>query len=134
LLLVAIVKSATAGNAIFSINDQRVGLFLTIVADIMLIVGIYLYFVGPWGYRQIESAGMGEAMKNPVSRFFGVEHLVGMLVAIILIHVGKAQGKKSKSHRIKHKRTIIFYFLALIIILVSIPWPFRSVGDGRGWF
>lgn len=133
LLLVAIFRSLGAGNKNFTHQDQRIGLLLTIFADIMLLVGIYLYFVGPLGYKQIEN-GMGEAMKNSVSRFFGVEHLIGMLVAIILMHIGKAQGKKDLSHRTKHRRTALFYVLALLIILATIPWPFREVGAGRGWF
>lgn len=134
LLLIAIFRSATAGNANFTQRDNRINTMLVVVADIMLLIGIYLYFAGPWGYQQIESSGMGEAMKNPVKRFFGIEHILGMLVAIILIHVGKIQGKKSLSHRMKHRRTLIFFLLALVIMLASVPWPFRAVGADRGWF
>ena len=62
----------------------------------MLLVGIYLYFVGNNGYNQLkEYDGMGEVMKNSTARFFVVEHLIGMLIAIILLHIGKAQGRKA---------------------------------------
>jgi L-asparagine transporter-like permease len=57
-----------------------------------------------------------------------------MLIAIILIHIGKAQGKKRISDKAKHKRTLLFYVLALLIILASIPWPFRQVGAGSHWY
>jgi hypothetical protein len=57
-----------------------------------------------------------------------------MLIAIILLHIGKAQGKKRISDKAKHRRTLIFYFLALLIILASIPWPFREIGADRGWY
>lgn len=135
LLLVAIFRSATAGNKNFTHADQRVGLFLMIFTDLMLLVGLVLYFMGNWGSQQIENfGGMGEVMKNPTARFFAVEHLIGMLIAIVLIHVGKAQGKKDLPHRTKHRRTFIFYLLALLVILISIPWPFREVGLDRGWF
>jgi hypothetical protein len=77
---------------------------------------------------------MGEVMKEPFSRFFTVEHTLGMLIAIILIHIGKAQARKQISDKAKHKRTLIFYLLALLIILASIPWPFRQVGAGSHWF
>jgi hypothetical protein len=53
---------------------------------------------------------------------------------VVLMHIGKAQGKKQLSDRAKHRRTMIFYLLALLIILASIPWPFREVGAGRGWY
>ncbi|HEU4472335.1 MAG TPA: hypothetical protein VFR58_14685, partial [Flavisolibacter sp.] len=123
-----------AGNRPYIRTDNRLGLILTIVSDIMLLIGIYLWFAGDWGYRLIQNASMSEVMKNPVTRFFAVEHQIGMLIAIVLIHVGKAQGKKQISDRSKHRRTMIFYFLALLIILASIPWPFREVGSGRGWY
>jgi membrane protein DedA with SNARE-associated domain len=99
----------------------------------MLLIGIYLYFVGQYGYKLIQN-GMGAAMKDPYSRFFAVEHLAGMLIAIILIHIGKAQGKRPIGDRAKHKRTMIFYLVALLIILASIPWPFREIFANRGWF
>jgi hypothetical protein len=135
ILLIAIFRSLAAGNKNFTHSDQRVGLFLTIVADIMLLIGIYLYFVGSWGYKQIEiHGGMGEAMREPTARFFAVEHLVGMLIAIVLLHIGKAQGKKDLPHHIKHRRTAIYYIIALLVIVASIPWPFREIGAGRGWF
>jgi hypothetical protein len=135
LLLVAVFRSATAGNRKFSNGDQKVGLFLMIATDLMLLVGIYLYFAGSWGSQLIQrSGGMGEVMKNSTTRFYAIEHQVGMLLAIILIHVGKAQSKKNLSHLLKHRRTFVYYLIALILIIASIPWPFRQVGEGRGWF
>jgi hypothetical protein len=134
LLLIGLFRSLTAGNRNFTHSDQRVGLLLTIFSDLMLLVGLYLYFAGPWGYQQIEANGMSGAMVNATSRFYAVEHQIGMLLAIILIHIGKAQGKKDLPHRTKHRRTAIYYGLALLIILAFIPWPIREVGLGRGWF
>lgn len=133
LLLIAIFRSVTAGNRNFNATDQKVGLFLTIAADLMLVVGLILYFTGSFGHTQL-NGGMGTAMKNAVNRYWGIEHQIGMLVAIILMHIGKAQGKKNLSHNSRHRRTAIYYVLALIIILISIPWPFREAGVGRGWF
>ena len=134
LLLFAIINSLIAGNSPYIRTDNRLGLLLTIFADLMLVVGIVLWFTGSWGYQQIQTKGMAEVMKNPADRFYVIEHLLGMLIAIILIHIGKAQGKKRIADKAKHRRTLIFYFLALLIILASIPWPFREIGAGRGWY
>jgi uncharacterized membrane protein len=135
LLLVAIFRSATAGSRLFTSTDRRIGTILTIFADIMLLVGAYQWYAGKWGYKQIEFlGGVGEVMKNSTARFFAVEHLIGMLIAIILIHMGKAQAKRNITDRAKHKHTFIFYLVALLVILASIPWPFREVGADRGWF
>jgi hypothetical protein len=134
LLLFAIINSHIAGNRPYIRTDNRLGLLLTIAADLMLLIGIALWFTGPWGYQQVQTMGMADIMKDPTARFFVVEHLAGMLIAIILIHIGKAQGRKKISDKSKHMRTLLFYFLALLIILASIPWPFREIGVGRGWF
>jgi hypothetical protein len=135
LLLFAIFNSLIAGSRPYIKSDNRLGLFLTIAADLMLLVGIYLYVVGPRGYKMFQAeGGMGAVMKDPGTRFFAVEHIAGMLIAVILMHIGKAQGRKAMSDRAKHRRTMIFYLLALLIILVSIPWPFRAVGAASGWF
>jgi hypothetical protein len=134
LLIIAIFNSMVAGKRPYIRTDARTGLILTIFADLMLLVGLVLWFVGPWGYSLIQAKGMGGVMSNPVERFFVMEHNVGMLIAIVLMHIGKAQGKKAISDRAKHRRTMIFYALALLIILASIPWPFREVGMGRGWY
>ena len=60
-------------------------------------------------------------------------------VNVFMIHIGGhpgryAPGKKRISDRAKHKRTLLFYVLALLIILASIPWPFREIGAGSHWY
>ena len=135
LLLIAIFNSLVAGNRPFIKSDNRTGLFLTIFADLMLLIGIVLWFLSDrWGYKTIQARGMSEVMSDATARFYVVEHLVGMLVAIVLLHIGKAQARKPISDKAKHRRTVIFYSIALVIILLSIPWPFREVGVGRGWY
>jgi hypothetical protein len=134
LLLIAIFNSLVAGQRPWIRTDARTGTILTIFADLMLLVGLALWYFGPKGYKQIEAAGMSAVMKDSGARFFAIEHITLMVIAIILIHIGKVQGRKPISDRAKHRRTLIFYLLALVIILISIPWPFRQIGAGSGWF
>jgi hypothetical protein len=134
LLLIAIFNSLTAGNHLFTRGDARTGSLLTGFADLMFLIGIVLWYFGPRGYKLIQSMGMSAAMKDPYARFFAIEHITGMVIAIILLHIGKAQGKKAINDRAKHRRTLVFYLLALLIILLSIPWPFRQIGAGSHWY
>jgi hypothetical protein len=133
LLLVAIFNSLVAGSRPFIRTDARTGSILVICADLMFLIGLSLWYFGPWGYKVIQQQGWSEAMKDPY-RFFAIEHLVMMLIAIILLHIGKVQGRKAISDKAKHRRTLIFYLLALLIILISIPWPFRAVGAHSHWY
>jgi hypothetical protein len=132
--VVAVFKSysgMTAGKP-FSAGDGKVGLFLMIAAHTTLLVGLYLWLTGPWGLANIRNLGFGEVMKDRVYRFYAVEHLVGMLIAIVLITLGRGAAKKPIPDRAKHKRTFWFILVALVIILATVPWPFRE-GIARPW-
>ena len=94
LLLIAIFNSLVAGQRPFIRSDARTGLLLVIFTDIMLLIGLALWFFGPRGYNILKGSTMSEVMKDPFNRFFRVEHIAGMVIAVILIHIGKAQGKK----------------------------------------
>ena len=134
LLLIAIFNSMVAGNRPWIRTDARTGTILVIFADLMLVLGLVIWYFGGRGYKLIETMGMSAVMKDASARFFAVEHLAMMLIAIILIHIGKAQARKPISDKSKHRRTLVFYLIALIIILISIPWPFREIGTGSRWW
>lgn len=127
LLLIAIVRhlSGMSGRRPLTAGDKKTGLFLMISAHIQLLIGLYEWFAGNFGLNLIRNAGMGEVMKNSAMRFWAVEHFTGMLIAIILITVGRGQYKKNISDTKKHSRAFWFFLVALLIILASVPWPGR---------
>lgn len=129
LLLVTIFQSYTAKSKPASGAPlQKTSLYLLIAAHITLLIGLYQWFVGDFGLKLIQNSGMGEVMKNGASRFWAVEHIFGMVVAIILITIARGKVKK-----LNYSASFWMYLVALIIILVSIPWPFREA-IGRPWF
>ncbi len=133
LLLVAIYKSIVDKSGAFTSTHKKLGLFLMISCDIMLLIGLYQWITGPLGLKNIQNIGMKEVMGNSYYRFYSIEHITAMILAIVLIHVGRSYSKKDIPDSTKHKRTILFFGLALLIILISIPWPFREIGAGRHW-
>lgn len=116
LIAVAIIQSVIglAGNRPYSEGSRKLNLFAMISVDIQLLLGIVLYFLSP--LVQFNS----ETMKNDSTRYFTVEHWVAMLIAIALVHVGHSRSKKAATPAAKHKSIAIFYFLALLIIVVTI--------------
>jgi hypothetical protein len=66
---------------------------------------------------------IGASMKDPILRFFLVEHLIGMLLAIACAHIGRVKVKKATDDGRRHKMAAVFFGLALFLILLSIPWP-----------
>lgn len=135
LAIIAIYKSYSGmtANKPFTAGDKKIGLFLMISAHTTLLIGLYQWIVGPWGLKNIQNMGFGPVMKDSVFRFYAVEHLTGMIIAIVLITIGRGVSKKNIPDQSKHKKTFWFFLVALLIILISIPWPFRA-GIARPWF
>ncbi len=122
-LILSIYKLFTQKDAI------KTSKILLISAHASLVVGLYQYITGPLGVKLIQSAGMGATMKGAASRFWAVEHIFSMILAIVLITIGHVKYKKT----LKPGPTRILYVVALILILLAIPWPFRA-GIGRPLF
>ncbi len=127
------IWTAWRANAAFEKSTQKANLLFMILCDTQLLIGLYLYFVGPWGLKNIQNMGMANVMHDKVARFFAVEHFAGMLVALVLVHLAYATAKKNSSDLAKHKKMFWFNFIALLVMLASIPWPFRAA-IGRAWF
>lgn len=107
-------------------SDRLSALFALIFTHIQLLIGLVLYFISP------KVAFVDGMMQNSMTRFFTVEHLVLMIVAIALITVGFSTAKRATDAVAKHKKIAIYYGIGLLLILISIPWPFRELG--AGWF
>jgi hypothetical protein len=132
ILLLAVIFKSVQGmmsKRAFAPSDNKINLFLFISAHTQLLVGIILFFVSP-----VIKAGisMPEPMKNDEVRFFTMEHTVMMLIAIVLITMGRIMSKKAPTDAGKFKRLFWFNFIALLVILAAIPWPFGHVA--RPWF
>jgi len=84
---------AVISKRAYKSSDNKVGLFFMISCDIQLLLGLILYFTGMW-LRKVKS-GMGAVMKDPVERYFAVEHALMMIVAWLLVHVGRSMVKRS---------------------------------------
>ncbi len=122
-LVLALLHSFTRNAGI-----RRSSLWLMIAAHTTLLLGLYQWFTGGLGLKNIQNMGFSEVMKDPASRFWAVEHLAGMLIAIVLITIARGKAKN-----LNYKATGWLYFIALLIILAVVPWPFRE-GIGRPWF
>lgn len=114
----------------YSASDGRSNFFFMLSMDIQLLIGLVLYFSNGW-FESLKH--MGESMKDPMVRFFTMEHSVMMIIAWVLVHAGRVSVKKAKTSQAKFKKTLLFFGIALLIILIAIPWPFREA-VARPWF
>lgn len=104
-------------------GDSKIYLFALIATHTQLLIGLILYVMSP----KVDFSLIGEK----VFRFYSIEHVFMMVIAIVLITVGRVRSKKVEGAD-KHRTILYFYALAFIIIMAAIPWPFRNLGSG--WF
>lgn len=129
LLLIALVNNLMKWRrgAVYSAADQKWNLYAMSAAHLQLVVGLLLYFMSP---RVQFTAGF---MKDTFLRFYAVEHLVTMLLAILLITLGYARGKRAADDVSRFRVAFWFFFGGLILLLAGIPWPWREALGGN-WF
>ena len=111
----------------FQKKDKMLGLMTLILFHTQLLMGIILFILK---HEKLFSTGF---MKNTVLRFFAMEHPLMMLISIALVTIGYSKSKKESTSRGKFRKILVFYSIALLILLAGIPWPFRTA-LGAGWF
>lgn len=92
------------------------------VVNIQFILGLWLYFLSPVAGYFLHN--FKQAVHQRDFRFFGMEHVVMMLLAITILTIGSAKAKGRQDDKQKFKTMAIWFTAGLLIILSSIPWPF----------
>ncbi|TSJ43376.1 hypothetical protein FO440_04050 [Mucilaginibacter corticis] len=95
------------------------------IAHIQLTLGLSLYFISPIVSYFLHN--FSTAVHERAIRFFGMEHITMMLIAITLITIGSAKAKRKSIDKEKFKTMAIWFTIALLIILSSIPWSFSPL-------
>lgn len=118
------------GKREYTETDRKAGVFFSVSLDVQLLVGIILYiFLSPITRTAFQD--FGTAMTIPDIRFFAVEHILLMILAVILVHVGMIVSKRATSDVSKHRRAAIWYSLTVLVIILAIPW-WRPLLPGIG--
>lgn len=126
LIIIAIIDAVIKLRAKYKPagKDSKWKLFAMIILHLQFIIGLILYFISP---KVIFDAA---SMKNSIQRFFLVEHIALMVIAIVLVTLGHIKSKRTSDSIRKQKNIIIYFSIGLLLILLSIPWPFRNLGAG----
>jgi hypothetical protein len=105
-------------------GERNISVWAVILCHVQLLVGAILYALNWSTYA---------GMSGDAGRFWKMEHIGVMVIAIALVTIGRVSSKRTHDERVKQKRIAIYYLIALVLILWAIPWPFREIGHGRGW-
>ena len=111
--------------------DRRLNMFTTIALDIQMLLGLLLYvFLSPVTLQAFQD--FSAAMRTPRLRYWAVAHILVMLVALILAHIGNVMARKAVSDDARHRRTVLFFGGVVLFLLLGTPWP--GLPNGRPLF
>ena len=108
------------GGRAYGRADALAGRAFAGLLDLQVLLGLVLYALSP-----IVRTGLGDlgaAMAVRELRFFSVEHITGMLIALAFVHAGAARVRRASTDASKLRHAAIWQTLATISILVSVPW------------
>lgn len=121
-IIVSFVKWRT--NSTMGPTNLLMASFTVHFSHLQLLLGLVLYVISP--KVMFDKAAMASSM----IRFFTLDHVVMMLIAITCLTVGHIKAKRTKDPQLQAKRIFVWYTVGLILILAAIPWPFRMLGSG----
>ena len=110
-----------SGTQLWDEGKARLSAAFVHLSTVQLVLGLLLYGVfSPLTTSAFSN--MGAAMRDSTLRFWAVEHIFMMTIAIALAHIGAGRIRKGKDDKAKHRAAAIFFTLALVIMISSIPW------------
>ena len=108
-------------------TDERWTKLLLGLVNLQFLLGLLLYvLLSPIVRAAVRDPGA--AMKSSVLRFFAIEHITAMVIAVAVAHAGLARARRLGAAPERHRRAAIVVGLFLLCVVIGIPWPFRPYG------
>lgn len=126
-LLIAIFRAwrGWRGNKPYTRFDNAIRVATVTTAHIQLVLGISLYCISPTVRYFLNY--FKTAVHERQVRFFGMEHITMMVIAVVLITIGSAKTKQKTTDQQRFKTMAIWFTIALVIIFTSVPWQFSPL-------
>ncbi|MDF7811980.1 hypothetical protein [Hymenobacter sp. YC55] len=113
------------GHLPFTTHDNTTRHTVATVAHVQLMLGYALYITSPL----LRDFHLRDAVHEPGTLFFGLQHVAAMTVAIIVLTVGSALAKRQSTSPTKFRTMALWFTAALLLILLAIPWPFSPLAS-----
>lgn len=128
-LVISVIKAylGLRGATAFSSIDNALRHWTATAAHIQLVVGIIIYTQSP--LVSFFWKNLDVAVHDSEILFFGLIHIAFMFLSIVLVTIGSALAKRRNTDPEKFKTVFVWFIIALLLILIAIPWPFSPFVD-----
>ena len=121
---VVIIAVAAVGRAFYAwlakkewtALDNRLGMLFPMLLDVQVLFGLILYFFAS-PLTETFFQNMPAAMQNPEIRFYGIEHIFYMVLALGIAHAGRMFSRRAKEPAARHRAAALFFGLAVLVVL-----------------
>jgi hypothetical protein len=117
---IVIAVRGLVSNKTWTKADNRAGLIYSSLLGVQLILGLILYVISPVVQNGLRN--MSAAMQDSQIRFFVVEHITLMILAVIVAQLGYSLSKRAATDKAKFTRSSVGYILATALVIFGIPW------------
>jgi len=94
------------------------GVVLAAVADVQLLLGLSMWlWLSP---NAITSGGR--------SHYWTFVHPLAGIAVVALVHVGSVKARRTLDDAGRWRTAFRFYFAALVVALLAVPWPLLGMG------
>lgn len=124
LLIVIVVAKSLIGwlnKQPYTKLDNKLTLWMMIATHSQFLIGIILYFVSP--FVQFGP----NTMKDAGTRYWTVEHITAMVLAVALVTVARSSSKKLTNDLAKHRRVFILTTIAFLLIVGVLSFSGRGI-------
>jgi hypothetical protein len=119
------------GDRAYTALDDAARRLTAAIAQIQFLIGLSLYFLSPIVDYFLKN--FKEAVHMREIRFFGMEHSLMMFIAVALISIGSQKVGQQVGDQAKFRAMWVWYGIALLVILTSIPWEFSPLVSRPSW-
>ncbi len=123
LAVVLVVKSVIGlfSGAEYKKSDNGMAAGFVGTMHLQFLLGLILYiFLSP--ITQSAFQDFGAAMKDAAVRYWAVEHITVMILAVAAAQIGRSISKKATDAVVKYRYQAIFFGISLFLMLTRIPW------------
>lgn len=122
-----------SGGVVWNATKARFATWFVNATSVQLVLGLILYgALSPLTLKAFSD--FGAAMKDSAIRYWAVEHMVVMTIAVALVHIGSGRIRKGTDDKAKHRAAAIFFTVAIVLIMTSIPWSGINARPLFRWF